>query len=153
MDDKKLLTTHLMYMNKVYLDLLAQELAACGMTVPQMFVLGPVMQGKKTIGEISRLIDLSYSTVSGIVDRLERNGFVLRARDTRDRRMVWVVLADSVEAIQQRIPFMRDEYFPDLFASMTASEVERASASLLLLTRHLEARQQSFPKKGGSDAR
>ncbi|MED4753080.1 MarR family winged helix-turn-helix transcriptional regulator [Brevibacillus choshinensis] len=153
MDDKKQMSMHLMYMNKVYLDVLAQELAACGMTVPQMFVLGPVMQGKKTIGEISRLIDLSYSTVSGIVDRLERNGFVERARDIHDRRMVWVMLAESVEAIQQRIPFMRGEYFPDLFTSMTASEVERASAALTLLTRHLEVRQQSFQKKGGSDAR
>lgn len=153
MDEKKQMSMHLMYMNKVYLDVLAQELAACGMTVPQMFVLGPVMQGKKTIGEISRLIDLSYSTVSGIVDRLERNGFVERARDIHDRRMVWVVMADSVEAIQQRIPFMRGEYFPDLFASMTVSEVERASAALTLLTRHLEVRQQSFPKKGGSCTR
>ncbi|MEC2130692.1 MarR family winged helix-turn-helix transcriptional regulator [Brevibacillus centrosporus] len=153
MDDKKRMAMRLTKLNKVYLDVIAQELAACGMTVPQMFVLGPVMQGRRTIGEISRMIDLSYSTVSGIVDRLERNGFVERTRDHQDRRMVWVELVGSVEAIQNRIPFMRGEYFPELFSSMEASEVERASESLALLTRHLEVRQQSFPKKGGSDAR
>ncbi|UYZ14604.1 MarR family transcriptional regulator [Brevibacillus sp. WF146] len=153
MNPMRRMSMQLILMNKVYLDVIAQELTKCGLTVPQMFVLGPVMEAPRTIGELSRLIDLSYSTVSGIVDRLERDGFVKRVRDEKDRRMVWVELADTPQAIKQRIPFMQDSYFDELFDGMSDQDVEAVCRSLTILTHYLEKRQQSFPKKGGSCTR
>ncbi|MBR8660936.1 winged helix-turn-helix transcriptional regulator [Brevibacillus sp. NL20B1] len=153
MNPMRRMSKQLIQMNKVYLDVIAQELTQCGLTIPQMFVLGPVIEAPRTIGEISRLIDLSYSTVSGIVDRFERDGYVKRVRDEKDRRIVWVELADTPEAITQRIPFMQGGYFDKLFDGMSSQEVEDVCRSLTILTHYLEKRQQSFPKKGGSCTR
>jgi len=46
--------------------------------------------GPLTAGEIAKLTGLSTGAVTGVIDRLERAGFVRRVRDARDRRKVLV---------------------------------------------------------------
>lgn len=48
--------------------------------------------GELTAGRIAEISCLSTGTVTGVIDRLERAGFVRRARDRRDRRKVFVRL-------------------------------------------------------------
>ncbi|MFJ1760870.1 MarR family transcriptional regulator [Amycolatopsis sp. NPDC088138] len=48
--------------------------------------------GTLTAGRIARLTGLSTGAVTGVLDRLERAGFVRRARDRDDRRKVLVEL-------------------------------------------------------------
>ena len=58
--------------------------------------------GGLSIGELSEHLGLACSTVSGIVDRLERDGWVLRNRQAPDRRTVKVQLTPkSVELFEQ----------------------------------------------------
>ncbi|MBB2934966.1 DNA-binding MarR family transcriptional regulator [Amycolatopsis bartoniae] len=46
--------------------------------------------GPLTAGRIAQLTGLSTGAVTGVIDRLERAGFVRRVRDTQDRRKVLV---------------------------------------------------------------
>ncbi|UQS27458.1 MULTISPECIES: MarR family winged helix-turn-helix transcriptional regulator [Amycolatopsis] len=46
--------------------------------------------GPLTAGEIAKLTGLSTGAVTGVIDRLERAGFVRRVRDAKDRRKVLV---------------------------------------------------------------
>jgi len=50
-----------------------------------------------TAGRIAQLSGLSTGAVTGVIDRLERHGFVRRVRDPHDRRKVLVELADFDE--------------------------------------------------------
>ena len=43
-----------------------------------------------TAGRLAEITGLSTSAVTSVVDRLERRGFVTRARDARDRRKVLI---------------------------------------------------------------
>ncbi|MFH1007491.1 MAG: MarR family transcriptional regulator [Candidatus Latescibacterota bacterium] len=56
-------------------------------------------EGGLGIGELSDHLGLARSTVSGIVDRLERDQWVLRNRDGADRREVRVQLTDKGVAL------------------------------------------------------
>ncbi|NIH86938.1 MarR family transcriptional regulator [Amycolatopsis granulosa] len=47
-------------------------------------------EGPLTAGEIARVTGLSTGAVTGVIDRLERAGFVRRVRDANDRRKVLV---------------------------------------------------------------
>lgn len=47
--------------------------------------------GALTPGRLAELSGLTTGTVTGVLDRLERGGFVRRERDTTDRRKVLVV--------------------------------------------------------------
>jgi DNA-binding MarR family transcriptional regulator len=66
-----------------------------GHTVPQRIVLGQLArhgQGGLSVKELSRKMGLSHSTISGIVDRLERKGLVKRIQDQQDRRITKVTI-------------------------------------------------------------
>jgi DNA-binding MarR family transcriptional regulator len=51
-----------------------------------------------TAGRIAQLSGLSTGAVTGVIDRLERHGFVRRVRDPHDRRKVLVAVADFDES-------------------------------------------------------
>jgi len=54
--------------------------------------------GPCTAGELVRHSGLAPASVTGVVDRLERHGFVRRTRDERDRRRVVVTVAPDLPA-------------------------------------------------------
>ncbi len=52
-------------------------------------------KGPLTMGEISRTLQLTLSSVTAVVDKLELKQFVRRARSAEDRRLVRVELTAS----------------------------------------------------------
>ena len=49
-----------------------------------------VLDERVTAGELARATGLTTGAITGVLDRLERAGFVRRERDTADRRKVFV---------------------------------------------------------------
>ncbi|KUO48798.1 MAG: hypothetical protein APF76_18125 [Desulfitibacter sp. BRH_c19] len=71
-----------------------------GLTTPQIMVIATISKhGSLKISEISEVLSLSNSTISGIVDRLEDQGFVERKRNNEDRRVVRVSLTKKAHQI------------------------------------------------------
>jgi DNA-binding MarR family transcriptional regulator len=56
-----------------------------------------------TAGQIAQLSGLSTGAVTGVIDRLERRGFVRRVRDPHDRRKVLVEIAEFEESRYQHL--------------------------------------------------
>ena len=54
-----------------------------------------VMDGPATAGEIGRRTGLTSGAVTGLIDRLERQGLVERTADARDRRKVLVKVRED----------------------------------------------------------
>lgn len=52
-------------------------------------------QGRATPADLARRALIAPATVTGIVDTLEKAGYVTRERDTTDRRLTWVVITDA----------------------------------------------------------
>lgn len=71
--------------------------AACenlDMTPAQLhIVLWLGTDGALTMGELARRVAVTEKTITGVVDRLERDGLVQRERVSADRRVVQVTLA------------------------------------------------------------
>ncbi len=57
----------------------------------------------QTMGELAHRLGISEKTVTGIVDRLEREGYVHRVRDSGDRRVVQVQLTKKGVQAADRI--------------------------------------------------
>jgi DNA-binding MarR family transcriptional regulator len=76
-----------------------------GITGPQLWALRTIyLQGQLSMGELSRHMYLQMSTVSGVVDRLERRGYVERVREAPDRRVVKISLTAAGKRLVQRGP-------------------------------------------------
>ena len=68
-------------------------------TAPQGMLIGILSKnGKMKVSNLSEELGLSNSTVSGIIDRLEKQGLVERIRSEEDRRVVYVNLTPQSKA-------------------------------------------------------
>ncbi len=76
-----------------------------GTTGPQLWALKTISQnGNLSLGELSKKMYLHPSTITGVVDRLEKKGYVLRDRGQEDRRVVNVQLTPEGKRLVRRAP-------------------------------------------------
>ncbi|UFJ39341.1 MarR family transcriptional regulator [Brevibacillus humidisoli] len=138
MDHLERLSDLLVQTNELFYDIFSEVVGRYGISYAEVFVLKHIMESPRTIGELSKLSGFPYSTISGVVDRLEKDAYVVRQKDQNDRRVVWVCLAGDLEQLEQRLPFMSKTYLGELFAGMTKEEVEQICQSFMLVNRYLQ---------------
>lgn len=59
--------------------------------------------GPLTMGVLAQRCGVTEKTITGIVDRMERDGHVTRERSSEDRRVVQVVLAETGRALSEEL--------------------------------------------------
>ena len=100
-------------------------------TAPQMTCLYSLANyTDMTQSELSKEVNLSISTVNGVVDRLERKGLVVRDRDTKDRRKVFVRLTDAGRELIKDAPCLLQARLSESLRSLP--ELEQAAIVLSL---------------------
>ena len=72
-----------------------QEHIGRDLSLRQLTVLYYIREQTPTLGYIAKQLMVTPAVVTGIVDRLERRGFVRRTADAGDRRVVRLSLTDS----------------------------------------------------------
>jgi DNA-binding MarR family transcriptional regulator len=78
---------------------------ATGLTGPQLWAIKTIAQEAPImVSEIARRMYLHPATVVGILDRLEKQGLVIRIRSTEDRRVVKVELTIQGRALVRKAP-------------------------------------------------
>ncbi len=73
-----------------------------GLTGPQLWAVKVLARGQLTAGELAQALAVHQSSVSVLVERLERRGLVRRTRDPDDRRVVHVALTARGAALGAR---------------------------------------------------
>jgi DNA-binding MarR family transcriptional regulator len=87
---------------------LEAEVARGELTVPQTTVMREVVRNHGiNLRDLSRAVSLAHSTVSGIVDRLEKRGMVERRPDSDDGRLSCIYPTAVVEQfVKERLPVL-----------------------------------------------
>ncbi|MED4584854.1 MarR family transcriptional regulator [Brevibacillus choshinensis] len=125
-------------LNKTFGTMATKELCKYGLTVPQLVVIRQITMEPKTIGQLSKAVDLSYSTVSGIIDRLEREQLVERVRDENDRRVVWIRKTEKITELFEKFDLLSGEIYKQHFNSFSEEELNNIINSLEALVTKLE---------------
>ncbi|EST54729.1 transcriptional regulator [Brevibacillus panacihumi W25] len=128
-------------LNKTLGAMATKELAKYGLTVPQLVVIRQIIEEPKTIGQISKAVDLSYSTTSGIIDRLEREQFVARVRDENDRRVVWISKTEKLKNLFAEVDLFTGEFYKRSFQGFSDEELNNIIQSLETLLEKIEERE------------
>lgn len=90
-----------------------REIACCDLTIPQVNVLRTLIQEDGlSLKELSKRVGLKHSTVSGIVDRLEKRELLTRETNLNDKRNIRICLTDLVRE-------HKDSFTPQLFQQTT----------------------------------
>jgi MarR family transcriptional regulator, organic hydroperoxide resistance regulator len=96
---------------------------AAQLTGPQLTVLKGLEQiGPLSLTDLSERIRAQNSTVTGIIDRMEREGLVLRERSLADRRVVVIQLTEKGKAIARDVPVAPMELFRDALGTLSKVE-------------------------------
>ena len=105
-----------------------------GMTMPQGMVIGTLSRcGKMKINELSKNLGLSNSTVSGIIDRLEKQEIVERIRSDEDKRVVYVSISPKFESLHQGFHKKMEEGVRNIMSRGTTEEIDKIIGGLVIL--------------------
>jgi len=117
----------------------AADIGRSGLTGPQISVQALlVVNGPTTLGDLSRHLGLSHSTVSGIVDRLQARGLVRRTVDPGDRRYTRVSVTEPVERYMQDVSAAPAARLVAALRAATPEERRQVRDGMALLRRLLE---------------
>jgi len=118
------------------------------LTLTQVSVLRHLRSGPQTAGRLAELAGLSATSVSRLVDRLEKRGLVSRKRDAEDRRIVEVQLEPAGERLLGEAKVFRGSDLHHAVEAMSADERRRLTASL---TRLVELTRELAIEREGRD--
>ncbi len=98
---------------------------AFGLTGPQLTVIKILGQlGDLSLSSLSERIKAQNSTVTGIIDRMEREELVRRERSEEDRRIVLIRLTDKGRELARAIHVEPMEIFKGALQSLPKRDVE-----------------------------
>ena len=107
---------------------LAQEQ---GLTVPQLIVLRSISNlGTPSISELAKSVSLSNATLSAILDRMVRRGYIERVRSTVDKRKVHIAITPVGESLLASSPSPLHDQFLTRFNNLKDWEQNLILASL-----------------------
>jgi DNA-binding MarR family transcriptional regulator len=117
-----------------------QQPAAGDLSLQQLTVLNLVRTEGVTLAELARRTMVAPTVITGIVDRLERQGLIRREPDPRDRRVNRLVLTDEGTkasiAVEQSLAKEVAEQMSD-FSDQELDELARGLELLEALTNRL----------------
>lgn len=111
-----------------------------GLTGPQLAVLKTLLQlGEVSVGELAKQVHLSQGTVTGILDRLLKRGFVERRRSDVDKRRMLAVATPAAAEVIRDAPSLLQEQFIHEFSKLEEWEKSQTLASLQRIVAMMEA--------------
>jgi DNA-binding MarR family transcriptional regulator len=115
-------------------------------TLAQVSVLRALRDAPQTLGRLGQANGLSATSVTRLVDRLEKRGLVSRRRESEDRRLVQVHLEPAGERLLGEVRVVRGSAIHQAVDSMTGEERRELTASLrrlVELARSVAAREEA----------
>ena len=104
------------------------------LTMPQSVIAFTLIKnGKMKISDLSDRVNLSNSTVSGIIDRLEKQGYVERVRSAEDRRTVYVNVTNKFEEAHKGFHKNMVKNFEDMLIYGTSEQMDKINEGLVTL--------------------
>ena len=114
---------------------LGARLAGLDLPAPDMNALANLADGaRRTVGELARATATKPTTLTSVLDRLARRGFIVRELDPADRRSFLISLTPRGEAAARTVAAAVRDLEREALAAVTEADLAgfRAVASALL---------------------
>jgi DNA-binding MarR family transcriptional regulator len=102
---------------------LKRKMSADGLTPVQYLILEALWQEDGvSAGEIGRRLRLDSATLSGILERLAENGWIVKEHDPTDKRALVIRLSDRARSRRSDLAAKRDEVNEEVLAGLNVEE-------------------------------
>lgn len=112
-----------------------------GVSIPQVLCLNFLRESENyqtTQGELRKFLNLNPSTVSGIINRLEKKGYLARLPKTGDKRVVNIALTSAGDKLLSTMPSLLHEQLSEKLLQLNDKEFEIVEAGLNTLVKILD---------------
>src|SRR4030042_1319867 len=97
--------------------------------------------------ELGQTVSLEKSTMTGLIDRMERARLVRRRSSPNDRRAFRICMTERGRMIAPEVQRVLKQAYRELTRGMNAEELEQVRASLVQLIRNAYRRERRRRKK------
>ena len=115
------------------------------LSLRQLTVLYAIRQGVSSPGILARRLLVTPAVITGLLDRLERQGYVRREAEPDDRRRLRMVPTEAGLAVSLRVRQALTRELAAQFASASPAELKELGRALNLVERALGALEQRTP--------
>ena len=99
------------------------ELYKGKITLPQFLILGFLYSsGDSKMSGIARFMSVTTAAMTGMVDRLEKCGYVKRGPDLKDRRVIKIILTQKGMDLVKKINEERRRMIIDIFGKVSKQD-------------------------------
>lgn len=115
-----------------------------GVSIPQVLCLSFLHEApyyQSTQSEIRKFLNLNSSTVSGIIYRLEKKGYLARLPKSGDKRVVKIALTSAGDQLLSGIPTLLHDQLSKKLQKLEQSELDSVEKSLNTLVTLLDIEQ------------
>ena len=108
------------------------ELYRGKITFPQFLVLNFLsVSGKSKMKDLAHFMDVTTADMTGIVERLVRDGYVVRTYEPKDRRIIKIGLTSKGSALVKKVNQQRRQMIIKIFGKI--SEADRRDYLRILM--------------------
>ena len=105
-----------------------------GLAMAQMVVLKHLQyDSPKSVSSIAQSLGVSKPTVTGIMNTLEKDGYITRNRDGADRREVIISLTDKSRKLFDSLESQGGYLMDELFSSIPQRDIENFSNAMKIV--------------------
>jgi len=125
---------------------LAMEIARGHLTGPQQSAMAALVTSPDgmSLKALSQHLGLAHSTTSGIVDRLEKRGMIMREQHESDRRLTRITVSDEVRRfLQEKLPTLTIHPLVEALRHAKPDERSAITVGLKTLRTVLERRERT----------
>lgn len=122
-------------------EIFSQHFARFGLSQPRFNALIQLrMAGDRglTQSELGQLMLVSRANISGLVERLERDGLVGRQSDPGDKRALRVYITDRGQELMEKFLPIHNDFVSRALSSLTDSEMETLQSLLTKIKKGFE---------------
>ena len=120
-------------------------------TSSQLMVLFLLSQnGELTMGRISQMLDLTPRAITGLMKGLERKKYIVRTKDKKDLRVIWVKLTPAGTAFMKVARPDAATKLTSLFSVLSKKEQVELVRIIEKLTDHMKHEIDTSDKNSGN---
>lgn len=126
------------------IEIVNENLKGSSLTHQQTMVIKLIAHKEKvTISELCQEMSLAKGTISGIVSRLERAGYVKKVKYDNDKRNTYVEFSDKGYEYAKNFRNEINKSFDKIFENFTEDEVKKTKNNLIELRNKLKGDNKS----------
>lgn len=116
------------------------------LSLRQLSALTMIESEQTTLGDVARRLMVTPAVVTGLIDRLERRGYVRRINSTDDRRRVLLALTDEGRNAAESVSKQLREEMSSALSSFSPRELEQLDEVLTRLRPVATDLERSVPE-------